>query len=399
MPTHQFAHPDVLEVSAAAPFRYRVHFGRRLLDPRSPLLAAALTASPEPPPHGCLAFLDAGLVAARPELPAGVESYFSAHADEVRLLLPPLALAGGEPAKNSFDIPRQVIRLARRERLSRHGHILAIGGGAFLDAVGFAAALIHRGVRLVRMPSTVLAQNDAGVGVKNGLNLDGLKNFLGTFAPPAAVLNDFDLLSTLADRDWRAGIAEAFKVAAIRDAAFLDWLIAAAPALRARDEAAMETLVRRCAALHLDQISGAGDPFESGSARPLDFGHWAAHKLESLSGHELNHGEAVAIGMALDLLYAAASGHLGAAEAGRVIRGLRAAGLPVWHAAAALPAPDGRPLLLQGIEEFREHLGGRLHVTLPSPLGRGCEVHDLDEAILRRCLTRLAAMASLEFPL
>ena len=339
MSTPQPANADVLEVSAVAPFRYRVHFGRGLLDPGSPVLAAALTASPEPPPHGCLAVLDAGLVAARPELPGRVTAYFSAHAADLRLLQPPLVLTGGEPAKNSFEIPHQVIRLARRERLSRHGHILAIGGGAFLDAVGFAAALIHRGVRLVRMPSTVLAQNDAGVGVKNGLNLDGLKNFIGTFAPPAAVLNDFDLLSTLADRDWRAGIAEAFKVAAIRDAAFLDWLITTAPALRTRDEAAMEKLVRRCAALHLDQIIGAGDPFESGSARPLDFGHWAAHKLESLSGHNVNHGEAVAIGMALDLLYAAATGHLEAAAAGRVIHGLRAAGLPVWDAVAAQVAP------------------------------------------------------------
>ena len=391
--THQADHADVLEVAADAPFRYGVHFGRGLLDPGSPVLAAALAASPEPPPHGCLAFLDAGLVAARPELPGCVTAYFSARAGRLCLLQPPQVLAGGEKAKNSFAVPRQVIRLARRERLSRHAHILAIGGGAFLDAVGFAAALIHRGVRLVRMPSTVLAQNDAGVGVKNGLNLGGLKNFLGTFAPPAAVLNDLDLLSTLADRDWRAGIAEAFKVAAIRDAAFLDWLLAAGPALRARDAAAMEKLVRRCAALHLNQIIGAGDPFESGSARPLDFGHWAAHKLESLSGHELNHGEAVAIGMALDLLYAVATGHLGAVDAGRVITGLRAAGLPVWHAAAAWPAPDGRPLLFQGIEEFRAHLGGRLNVTLPSPLGQGCEVHDLDEAVLRRCLSRLAAMA------
>ena len=394
MSTPQPIDADVLEVSAVAPFRYRVHFGRRLLDPGSPLLAATLAASPEAPPHGCLAFLDAGLVAARPELPGRVAAYFAAHADALRLLQPPLVLTGGEPAKNSFEIPHQVIRLARCERLSRQGHILAIGGGAFLDAVGFAAALIHRGVRLVRMPSTVLAQNDAGVGVKNGLNLDGLKNFIGTFAPPVAVLNDFDLLSTLTDRDWRAGIAEAFKVAAIRDAAFLDWLITAAPALRARDEAAMEKLVRRCAALHLDQIIGAGDPFESGSARPLDFGHWAAHKLESLSSHELNHGEAVAIGMALDLLYAAATGYLEAVAADRVISGLRAAGLPVWDMVAGRVAPDGRPLLLQGIEEFREHLGGRLNITLPSPLGHGCEVHELDEAILRRCLARLAGLAT-----
>jgi len=208
------------------------------------------------------------------------------------------------------------------------------------------------------------------------------------------VLNDFDFLDTLADRDWRAGIAEAFKVAAIRDAAFLDWLVTAAPTLRNRDAAAMETLIRRCAALHLAQIAGAGDPFESGLARPLDFGHWAAHKLESLSGQQLNHGEAVAIGMALDLLYAAATGLIPKADAERVIGALGAAGLPAWHEAAGRRDAAGRPQLFDGIGEFREHLGGRLHITLPAPLGRGVEIHAMDEAVLEHCLDRLAAGGS-----
>ena len=91
--------------------------------------------------------------------------------------------------------------------------MVAIGGGAVLDAVGYAAATAHRGVRLIRVPTTVLSQDDSAVGVKNGINAFGKKNFVGSFAPPHAVLNDFDLLRTLQDRDWRAGISEAVKVA------------------------------------------------------------------------------------------------------------------------------------------------------------------------------------------
>ena len=137
--------------------------------------------------------------------------------------------------------------------------------------------------------------------MKNGVNAFGMKNLLGSFAPPFAVLNDADFLRTLQPRDKIAGVAEAVKVALIRDRAFFDWLEASADALRACEGAAMSRMIRRCAELHLDHIATGGDPFEMGSARPLDFGHWAAHKLEQLSRFRLCHGEAVAIGIALDV--------------------------------------------------------------------------------------------------
>lgn len=128
--------------------------------------------------------------------------------------------------------------------------------------VGFVTALVHRGLRLVRMPTTVLAQNDAGVGVKNGMNEHGVKNFLGTFAPPFAVVNDAAFLETLPDEHWRGGISEAFKVAIIKDRAFFEFLVRSAPRLRAREANAMEALVKRCAVLHLEHIASSGDPFE-----------------------------------------------------------------------------------------------------------------------------------------
>ena len=137
-----------------------------------------------------------------------------------------------------------------------------LGGGAVLDAVGFAAAAAHRGVRLVRVPTTTLAQADSGVGVKNGINAFGKKNFLGTFSPPWAVINDEAFLQTLSDRDWRCGIAEAVKVALLKSERFFDQIGEAVPRLRMRDEQALIPIVRRSAWLHLHHITDGGDPFE-----------------------------------------------------------------------------------------------------------------------------------------
>jgi 3-dehydroquinate synthase len=208
------------------------------------------------------------------------------------------------------------------------------------------------------------------------------------------VVSDVDVLRTLSDRDWRSGLAEAFKVAAIRDAEFLLWLEAHAESLRGRNMAAMEWLVRRCAALHCRHIVTGGDPFESGNARPLDFGHWSAHRIEALSGFALRHGEAVAVGVALDLLYASRQGFVRRPEAEAVIRAMAACGLPVWDETLACVAADGAPAVLGGIEEFRRHLGGELRVTLPAPLGTSCEVTCLDRTVLAEAIGELRSLAA-----
>jgi 3-dehydroquinate synthase len=129
-----------------------------------------------------------------------------------------------------------------------------IGGGAVLDAVGFATATFHRGVRHVRCPSTVLAQNDSGVGVKNGVNSFGLKNLLGVFAPPFAVINDSAFIDALPARDKRCGMAEAVKVALIRDREFFVWLERTADALARFEPNALDILIQHCAKLHMNQI-------------------------------------------------------------------------------------------------------------------------------------------------
>src|SRR5690606_38845412 len=145
--------------------------------------------------------------------------------------------------------------------IDRHSYVVAIGGGAVLDAVGLVATTTHRGVRHIRVPTTVLAQNDSGVGVKNGGNLQGVKEFVGTFAAPFAVLNDRDFAMSLPDRDKVAGMAEAVKVALIRDAAFFAWLEQHSEHLATFERDAMATMIRRCAELHMRQIAHGGDPF------------------------------------------------------------------------------------------------------------------------------------------
>ncbi len=366
-----------IEQVVSVRFTYPVVFTRGMFQPENDVLVGLLASGARR--ARVLLVIDEGLRAATPELEARIAGYFRAHAP-LELAAPPLIVPGGERAKSDPALIGHVHEQLFRLGFDRHGYVLALGGGAVLDAVGYAAALFHRGLRLVRAPSTVLGQDDAGVGVKNGVNAYGVKNALGTFAPPFAVVNDLDFLTTLSVRDHLAGMAEALKVALIRDRSFFEWLERHAPALRERDLAATATLIRRCAALHLEHIRSAGDPFETGSARPLDFGHWAAHKLEILSEHALRHGEAVAIGMAIDTRYAALSGMIAPAVAERVEAAISAFGLPRYYPALERVDSKGELAVLAGLEEFREHLGGELTITLLGELGRGVEVREIDRA-------------------
>lgn len=254
----------------AVRYTYRVRFTRQAFRPENSVLAETIGSAPAdgvgPSPARVMVVLDGGLVEADPSLPGRASAYLGAHADRLRPAAAPLVLPGGEGAKRGSDVLVGLLTAMERAGLCRHSFLVAVGGGALLDVAGFAAAIAHRGVRLVRMPSTVLAQNDAGIGVKNGVNAFGHKNYLGCFAPPWAVVNDLDLLRTLSLRDQRAGLAEAVKVALIRDAGFLQQLEREADALRRGEAGPLERAVHHCAALHLGHIAASGDPFEQGSA-------------------------------------------------------------------------------------------------------------------------------------
>jgi 3-dehydroquinate synthase len=342
--------------------------------------------------HRCLICVDEGVLASLPDLASQIENYAAAHAGSIDLvgLVP---VAGGEICKNDPKTTPNLLEILSQRAIDRHSFVIAVGGGAVLDAVGYASTIFHRGVRHIRFPTTVLAQDDSGVGVKNAVNLLGLKNLIGTFAPPWAIINDSAFVDILPPREKRAGMAEAVKVALIRDGKFFEWLEAHSDALVRFSRPHLDHLIRGSAELHMRQIRLGGDPFEMGSARPLDFGHWSAHKLEQLTKNQLNHGEAVAIGIALDTRYSVLSGRLAAGEDERVVGLLQRLGFDLWHDKLRQCDSRGAPLVLKGLADFREHLGGELTVTLLAEIGRGVEVHEMDERIVGSCIDWLEQRA------
>jgi 3-dehydroquinate synthase len=370
-----------LHQSFTVKFEYHVFFTSGLFTPGNNLfvdfLAGAASAGIA---RKILFVIYEGVVNAHPGLINQVEGYFKGQ-HEVQFLPDILIIPGGETAKNTTKYFEQVLAAVNKYGIDRHSYIAAIGGGSVLDMAGYAATVAHRGIKHIRIPTTVLAQNDSGVGVKNGINYFDKKNFLGTFAPPVAVFNDELFLKTLSDRDWRSGISEAIKVALIKDGVFFGWLEENSAALVQRNLAVMNQLVWRCAKLHLEHIAGA-DPFEGGSSRPLDFGHWSAHKLEQLTNFGVRHGEAVAMGIALDTVYSNLSGRLLFAESQRVLNLLQQLGFEVSHPLLQVDG-DNSPILL-GLEEFREHLGGQLTIMLLNAIGKGEEVHEVDLGILKQ---------------
>lgn len=302
-------------------------------------------------------------------------------------------LPGGEPVKADDSWVRETWKLIDAAHLDRHSYLLAIGGGAFLDAVGFAAATAHRGVRLIRFPTTTLAQDDSGVGVKCAINAFGKKNWIGAFAVPFAVINDFRFLHSQPEETRRAGLIEAVKVALVKDAEFFSWIEENLEDLSELKPAVLEECVERSALLHARHIAGEGDPFETGSSRPLDFGHWAAHKLEALTSYQLSHAPAVAIGLALDTLYSVRAGLAPDSLEARVFPVLEGLKLDFYHPALDWQDETGRRRVLEGLDEFREHLGGELTVLMLKEVGKGVDVHRIDPVIVGGCIDALRTIA------
>ena len=380
-----------IERTISVTWRHRVYFTRGVFGAQSDLLRQVLALDRSNAVAKVLVVVDEMLAQSQPALLQDIESYFARHASELKLVCAPMIIEGGERAKNSYFHVSEIQSHVEKHHIDRHSYIIAVGGGALLDVVGLAAATAHRGVRHVRIPTTTLSQDDSGVGVKNGINAFGKKNFIGTFAPPFAVINDFDLLASLPDRDKRAGYVEAVKVALIRDSAFFNQIERDAHALAVFEPESMQRLITRSAELHMNHIATSGDAFEFGSARPLDFGHWSAHKLEQISDYRIRHGEAVAVGIALDVLYARLMGHLDAVSAERILVLLERLGFELFANELLHEDSNGELVVLKGLEEFREHLGGQLTITLLQGVGRGFEVHEIELGVMRAALQELQA--------
>ena len=361
----------------APSFVHRLHFTHDLLGADQAVLAEVLE-----PSEGRVArvqfWLDRHVATARPDLRGVLRAFAEAHAGRVELAGNVQVVEGGETVKNDIHILERMLKVFHAAGLDRRSYVVVVGGGAVLDAVGFAAAIAHRGLRLVRLPTTTLAQADSGVGVKNAVNLFGKKNWLGTFAVPWAVINDSALLATLPDRDFVCGFSEAVKVSLLKDPAFFAGLCETAVRIRRRDPLAALPAIRASAEWHRQHITLGGDPFESREARPLDFGHWSAHKLEAMTDFRLRHGEAVAIGVAIDTVYSSLALGLPRDDADRVLRCLVDLGFALGH-----PALRDVNALFEGLEEFRQHLGGRLTLTMLRGVGNPIDVHEIDDRLMR----------------
>jgi 3-dehydroquinate synthase len=383
------ADPDTLSFPITLRYDHRAVFTRDVFAPANDTLARLLTPREPGGRARALVIWDAGLERSLPGFTEKIRAWFAARSGQVSLEAQPVCVPGGEAVKNDFSQLQRVWAEINAAKLCRHSFVIAIGGGAVLDMAGFGAATAHRGIPIVRLPTTSLSQADGGLGVKNGVNYFGKKNWLGSFVVPHAVVNDLAFLDVLPPRDRRAGLIEALKVALVRDAAFFEFIAARVAALARFEREPYEAVIRESARQHLEHIAAGGDPFERGSARPLDFGHWAAHKLEQLSEFRVSHGEAVAVGMAIDLIYARRTGLLPEAVAERILGVIRGLGFELFAPVREIRSSSGRQDMLDGLEEFREHLGGRLTIPMIRAPGDRLEVHAMDGAVVKASFEEL----------
>jgi 3-dehydroquinate synthase len=366
-------------------FKHRVIFTREAFAEGNTALADVLA---EGGGRRVLVFLERAVAESWKGLADEIHGYFGKRDIDFRGVR---IFSGGESCKADEHLVHEVWREIDLGHIDRHSYALVIGGGAFLDAVGFAVSTAHRGVRLVRFPTTTLSQDDSGVGVKSAINAFGKKNWVGSFSVPFAVINDFRFLETQGVESSRAGLIEAIKVALVKDGEFFKWIEENAAALEKVERGPFEECVKRSALLHARHIALGGDAFETGSSRPLDFGHWAAHKLEALTNYQLSHAEAVAVGLALDTVYSRKKGLLAEGDAARVLAVLTALGLSTYHPALDWTDKKGTRRVLAGLDEFREHLGGELTVLLLAEIGKGVDVHEFDMQLLDESIEELCA--------
>ena len=369
----------IADVDFTVAFRHRLRFTHDVFGADSEVLVRLLESSEGRIPRVQF-WLDEHVANANPDLRQRLHSIARRNTDKFQVVGNVQIVPGGEAVKNDVHILERMLKVFHEADLDRRSYIVVIGGGAVLDAVGFAAAIAHRGLRLIRIPTTTLAQADSGIGVKNSVNLFEKKNWLGSFAVPWGVINDRSLLTTLSDRDFRCGFSEAVKVSLLKDPDFFERILSNADVIVTRGDACW-SVIQDSANWHLKHITAGGDPFEMLEARPLDFGHWSAHKLEAMSQFELRHGEAVAIGVAVDTVYSSLVHGLPESQADRVLQSLERLKLLIDH-----PTLRRTDELFQGLEEFRQHLGGRLTVTMLSEIGRPIDVHEVDRARMKEAI-------------
>jgi 3-dehydroquinate synthase len=291
-----------------------------------------------------------------------------------------LAMADGERAKALSAVESLAERLVRAGA-DRNSVLLAVGGGVTGDVTGFLASIYMRGIDYVQVPTTFLAQVDAAIGGKTGVNLAAGKNLLGTFHQPRLVLADPEVLTTLPERDYRAGLFEALKCGIIRDRRIFEFMERKRDRLLERDPKALVWLITACVRVKAAVV--AADERERGLRRILNFGHTVGHALEAATGYRrLRHGEAVGWGMIAAAEIGRALGHTTAAVADRIERAVMAYGpLPRVHVSANE--------VLQRLAADKKTVGGVTHFVLPRRIGQVEIVADVPARVVARTVERL----------
>lgn len=350
------------------------------------LLAAAGEAVAPLAPGGRVAIVTDEHVA-RLHLPALEASLAAAGLRADSVVLPP-----GEQTK-SFAVLERLCEELLRLGLDRRDLIVAFGGGVIGDIAGFAAGILKRGLDFVQIPTTLLAQVDSSVGGKTAIDAKAGKNLIGLFHQPRMVLADLDLLTTLPERELKAGFAEIIKYGLIDEPDFFTWCERHAQDCLALDRAALGYAVERSVAAKARIV--AADEREAGPRALLNFGHTFAHALEALAGMNgaLLHGEAVAAGMAMALRFSAAQGLCPDEDARRAERLLAACGLPTE--ARSLPgAPFDLEAVLALMATDKKSQGGRITLILAEGIGRARVIKNTDENALRTFLKEELTLAA-----
>jgi 3-dehydroquinate synthase len=290
----------------------------------------------------------------------------------------PVLFDDAERAKNLRTV-ESVTRALLRAGADRRSLLVAVGGGVVGDVAGFVAASYLRGVALVHIPTTVVAQVDSSVGGKTGVNLPEGKNLVGAFYPPRLVLTDPELLRTLPEREYRGGLAEVIKHAVIADARMFAWLEANFDRVLRRDAAALAWLIPRNIAIKARVVSR--DERERGLREILNFGHTFAHALESLTEYRrFQHGEAVAWGMMAAALLGHEAGITRARDVERVVALVRRLGpLPAWP--RLTPAA-----MIEAMRSDKKARGGKLRFVLTPRIGKAASYDRIDEQLVKRVL-------------
>ena len=293
-----------------------------------------------------------------------------------------VVLDDGEQSKRWTSLER-VFDALLAARCGRDTLIVALGGGVIGDLAGFAAAIYQRGVALLQVPTTLLAQVDSSVGGKTAINHVQGKNMLGAFHQPRAVITDVATLDTLPERELRAGLAEVIKHALALDLPFVEWLEKSIDSLLARERSALVYAVRRCCELKAGVV--AADERESGVRSLLNFGHTFGHAIEAGTGYGAwLHGEAIAAGMVMAAELSARAGLLAAADVHRVRSLLSRAGLPVTGPAL------GTERLLELMALDKKVARGRTRFVLLEAIGRAALRADLEERQVREAIVAAA---------